>query len=75
MAGDIHVYTLEARNREETPAEHAEFETEDYQEARDRAYGAGLLVIDNTYTWSDSEMVDDFTPEPDEPDADEPDES
>ena len=58
---DIHVYTLEARNRDETPAADAEFETENYEEARDRAEAAGLRVIDNTYEWADSEMIDDFT--------------
>lgn len=58
---DIHVYTLEGKNRSEIPPEADGFATEDYEEAKGRARECGLMVIDNTYEWADSEMIDDFT--------------
>ena len=58
---DLHVYTLSAKNQKETPYPESEFWSEDYEEAKSRAMEAHLMVIDNTYTWEDSEMIDDFT--------------
>lgn len=60
---DIHVYTLEDAHGNESGT----FATGSYEEARDRARADHLRVIDNTYVWDDSEMVDDFTEEEPEP--------
>ena len=61
---DVHVYTLEARVRAATPYPESDYWTYDYTEAKERAAAARLMVIDNTYTFEDSEPLDDFT-EPD----------
>ena len=58
---DVHVYTLEARDRAATPYPESDYWTYDYAEAKERAQAARLMVIDNTYTFEDSESVDDFT--------------
>jgi hypothetical protein len=60
---DVHVYTLEARQRGETPYPECDFWTFDYDEAQEYAQAAKLLVIDNTYEWADSAPLDDFTVE------------
>ena len=65
---DITVYTLEVvkpGSPQGGPYETlhwGDFETQDYGEARRLASNLGLLVIGNTYTWSDSEPLDDYTP-------------
>lgn len=59
---DVHVYTVEAKNRADTPYPHSEFHTQNYDEALAYAEQARLMLIDNTYTFEDSELVKDFTP-------------
>lgn len=59
---DITVYTLEARNRADTPYPECDFWTYDYQEAKKRAQDTRLIVIANTYEWADSEPLDDYAP-------------
>lgn len=63
---DVHVYTVEAKKREETPYPASEYWTYNYDEAKGYAQQQNLIVIDNTYEWADSEPLDDFT-KPDAP--------
>jgi hypothetical protein len=65
MALEVHVYTVEARKRDETPYPACDYHTQDYEEAERYAAENKLMVIDNTYEWNDSEMVDDFTEDSD----------
>jgi hypothetical protein len=68
----LDVYTLEAREgAAATPYPESEFWTMDYQEAQAEAQDKKLRVIGNTYEWADSELLDDYTEDP-EPDEDEP---
>lgn len=71
MSLDVHVYTVEARKAgpgpgvytEPAPYPACEFWTFDYEEAQGYAQEEGLIVIDNSYEWSDSEMLDDYSGE------------
>lgn len=46
-----------------TPDEGGEgYEYDDYDEAKSAAAEQGACVIEHTYEWSESEMVDDFRP-------------
>lgn len=62
MALEVIVYTVEARERAETPYPASDFHTQDYDEARKYAQDNRLLLIENTYEWADSQPVDDFAP-------------
>lgn len=42
------------------------FEQSEYLEARDLAQRIGGRVIAHEYEWSDSELVDDYTAQPDD---------
>jgi hypothetical protein len=61
MALEVTVYTLEAKRREDTPYPESDFYTYDYEEAKQRAAAARLIVIANEYEWADSEPLDDYT--------------
>ena len=61
MALEVTVYTVEARNRADTPYPASEFYTQDYDEAQGYAQRERLIVIANTYEWADSEPLDDYT--------------
>lgn len=52
----VTVYSFEDENGEPD-----DYTTQDYHEAYERAVCYGLKIIANTYEWSDSEVVDDFT--------------
>ena len=58
---DITVYTLEDANGQPV---NDTWSTMDYREARDAGENWQARVIANEYEFSDSHMVDDFTPEP-----------
>lgn len=53
---DIAVYTFEDRDGNEQG-----WQTQDYHEAETWASKNAMRVIENTYEWADSELVDDFT--------------
>ena len=67
---DITVYTLEQVKPgspeggpyETEPWGSGDWESFDYDEAKEEASKYGLLVIGNTFVWSDSEPLDDFSP-------------
>lgn len=63
VGGKVTVYTVEAKNRAETPYPHEEFQTLDYQEALAYAQEHKLMVIENIFEFDDSQMLDDFTEE------------
>ena len=62
MALEVIVYTVEARERAETPYPASDFYTQDYDEARKFAADNRLLLIENTYEWSDSQLLEDYAP-------------
>jgi hypothetical protein len=52
----LDIYTLEGEDADE------QFSTQDYHEAQQEARDRGCKLICNEYEFSDSYMVDDFTP-------------
>lgn len=53
---ELHLYTfLDASNTE------ASYSTQNYQDAEDYARRYRLEIIDNTFEWTDSETVVDYT--------------
>jgi hypothetical protein len=56
---DIHLYTLEDKDGNEVICAGGEFDS--FAEAKSAAQEHRARLIDNTYEWSDSEMVEDYT--------------
>ena len=59
---DQTIYTFEARERKDTPYPHTDAWTRDYEEARRYAEENRLLLIENTYEWEDSQLLEDHAP-------------
>ncbi len=62
MALQVTVYTVEARNRQDTPYPASEFYSYDYEDAQGYAQKNRLLLIENTYEWADSNLLEDYAP-------------
>lgn len=63
MALEVHVYTVTTQSGEPALYPACDFYTFDYEEAKGYAQEERLVVIDNTYEWSDSEVLDDYSGE------------
>lgn len=58
MSGTVTVYTFEDADGQSAD----DYSTQDYQEAHAYAQKNQYMLIGNEYEWSDSELVEDFTP-------------
>lgn len=58
---DQSVFTFELPNKGTMPYPDAELWTRNYVEARSFAEKRGYLLIENTYEWADSELVQDYS--------------
>lgn len=63
MALQVFIYTVEARKRDETPYPASELWWYEAKDADAYAKENRLRVIENEYTWEDSEMIGDYTPD------------
>jgi len=59
---DVIVYTFEARDRVNGHNPLPDYSTQDYEEAKRLAQENRLLLIENTYVFEDSQLLEDYAP-------------
>lgn len=68
---DIIVYTFAERDDSDGVYYPVDYSTQDYQDADAYARKHQLQLIENTFVWDDSEVLTDYSPEPEEEEEDE----